>query len=128
MTWLWVAVAGGVGAVLRHGVHVLVTRAGRPSSLATLGVNVVGSFAAGLLVALATRGLPADVATVIGVGLLGGFTTFSTASVEVARLLSAPDGDHPEGARLGAGVLLAASMLFGSLAAAALGWWLGGVA
>lgn len=134
MTWLWIALAGGLGAVLRHGVHTLVARAGRPSSLATLGVNVAGSFAAGVLAAVATRGLPAELAAVVGVGLLGGFTTFSTASVEVARLLNAPDagGVQPDGprrgdARPGAGVALAASMLVGSLLAAALGWWLGGL-
>lgn len=77
MTALLVALAGGTGAALRY-----LTALAVPGARATLLVNVVGSFALGALVgASAGHG----VLTVVGVGLLGGFTTFSAASVEVAQ-------------------------------------------
>lgn len=109
MTWVWVALAGGVGAVLRHLAHVVVNRAGHPSTRATLAVNWVGSFAIGVVTGLGVVAVP------ITAGLLGGFTTFSTASVEAAELWR--DGRH------GAAVGLSALMLLGSVVAAALGWW-----
>ncbi|MGI9578968.1 MAG: fluoride efflux transporter FluC, partial [Microthrixaceae bacterium] len=48
----------------------------------TLGVNVSGSFVAGMAVALA----PESWSTIVGIGALGAFTTFSTFAVEVAAL------------------------------------------
>lgn len=83
MIALLVAVAGGLGAVLRLGVDTLVVPR-TPSNLpwATLLVNVTGSFALALLV---DTGDP--VHAVVGAGLLGGYTTFSAASVEAARRL-----------------------------------------
>ena len=48
----------------------------------TLSVNVVGSFVAGVAVAVA----PASWSTVVGIAALGAFTTFSTFAVEVAAL------------------------------------------
>lgn len=117
MTWLWVALAGGAGAALRHLAHVLFASRGHSTARATLAVNVVGSLAAGALACLIGRWLlPADLGVVLGVGLLGGFTTFSTASVEVVRLGEA-------GRRAQAGTL-ASVMLVASVGAAALGWWL----
>ena len=77
--WLALAVAGGVGAGLRYLVDVGVRgRWGAPWGI--LVVNVTGSFALGLL---AGFGSP-WVAVVIGAGLLGGYTTFSTVSVDSA--------------------------------------------
>ena len=116
MTWLWIALAGGVGAVLRHLAHTWAHRAGQPSTRATLAVNWLGSFAIGIVAGLTAGALPSPVATAITAGLLGGFTTFSTASAEAAELWR--DG------RRGAAVGLSALMLAGSIAAAALGWWL----
>ena len=116
MTWLWVALAGGVGATLRHLVHVGVRRAGARSSWATLAVNVVGSFVLGLLVGWAPRVVPEPAVVILGTGLLGGFTTFSTASAESAELWR----DGRRGAALG----LATAMLVATTAAAGAGWWL----
>jgi CrcB protein len=80
---LLTALAGGLGAVLRWGVDV---RLSPPSEArlphATLVVNVVGSLVLGLLVGASVGH---DVLTVLGTGLMGGYTTFSSASVEVAR-------------------------------------------
>ena len=83
---LAIAVAGGVGAVLRHVVDNAVPARWRLRfPWGTFVVNVTGSFAIGLLVGLTE---PTDtVRAVVGVGLLGGYTTFSTASLETVRLL-----------------------------------------
>lgn len=85
--------AGGVGAVLRFLLDTSVTgafaRRGRPprASWAIAGINVLGSAAIGGLSAGVASGLPLEWVTVLGAGLLGGFTTFSAASGETVRLL-----------------------------------------
>ena len=72
MTALWFIIAAAFGAVARYAASArLPGNAG--TAIATLYVNVVGSFLAGLL---AMRS--ADTRTVFAVGLLGAFTTFST--------------------------------------------------
>ena len=79
-----VALAGGAGAGLRYLVDRLVPmRGGFPFGI--LIVNVSGSFVLGLLTGLGTALAP-EAAMVLGVGLLGGYTTFSTVSVESALL------------------------------------------
>jgi len=119
---VWVALAGGIGAMLRFVVDSLVAgRARLPVPLGTLVINVSGSFLLGLLTAftLGRAGL-ADLQTVLGVGLLGGYTTFSTASVEAVRLAMA---DGPRALVLAASH--AGGMLLASMAAAGLGLWIG---
>lgn len=80
-----IAVAGGgaIGAVLRYAVSALA----RPESGAfpwhTFSINIAGSFLLGLLMALLPTGEAAERWRLfLGVGVLGGFTTFSTFSVE----------------------------------------------
>lgn len=89
--WLFVAicVAGGLGAALRYTVDAMITpRIAVPFPVATAVINVSGSFGLGVLVgAAASAGLPSEWLLVVGGGLLGGYTTFSTASVEAVRLL-----------------------------------------
>ena len=86
-----VAAAGGVGAALRFVVDGLVKdRLGSSHPWGTTVVNVSGSFALGLLTGLALQGVVGpEWKAVLGTGLLGGYTTFSTASVETVRLLAA---------------------------------------
>ena len=75
LLFLAAALAGGVGAVLRYLVDVGVARlAGRRFPWGILIVNLTGSFALGVV----TTALP-ETAFVLGAGLLGGYTTFSTA-------------------------------------------------
>ena len=84
------ALAGGAGAGLRDLVDVLVI-GGRSARfpLGILVVNVTGSFALGLLTGLGAALAGTELAWVLGVGLLGGYTTFSTVSVESALLMRA---------------------------------------
>ena len=77
------AVAGGVGAAARYVLDVTVARlTGTRFPWGVFAINLLGSFLLGLVTAL----LP-DAAMVVGLGLLGGFTTFSTAMVDTVRLL-----------------------------------------
>lgn len=118
MIALAVALAGGVGAGLRFVVDGLVGRYARARlPLGTVVVNVTGSFLLGLVTGLVARGAwPHDVALVVGTGMLGGYTTFSTASVEAVNLALA---EGPRAARDAA--LHAGGMLVASVAAAAVG-------
>ena len=117
-----VALAGGVGAVLRFVVDAQVARLhDRSVPLGTLVVNATGSFLLGLLVALADRNAGLDpLVTVLGTGLLGGYTSFSTASMEAVTIA------WREGVRAAAAAAgHAAVMLLVSLVAAGLGLWVG---
>ncbi|GAB3880866.1 fluoride efflux transporter CrcB [Terrabacter terrigena] len=122
MTMLLLAVAGGLGAVSRFLADAFVARHNPfRMPLGTLVINVTGSLLLGLLTGLLSAGSPdsagASVRAVLGAGFCGGYTTFSTASVETVRLWVAQDR--------GTGVRYAAATLFGSVGAAALGLWLG---
>jgi CrcB protein len=91
MAYLWVALGGALGSVARHGCSVLAARwIGSGFPWATLFVNVAGSFAIGLLAALATSdgrpALGADARAFVIIGILGGFTTFSSFSLETLSL------------------------------------------
>ncbi|MFI2754597.1 fluoride efflux transporter FluC [Cellulomonas sp. P22] len=94
----WVVVGVGVGAAvgaqLRFATEIVHARArerrglGRPTfPWATLTVNVVGSALLGAAAALAVRGvLTTEWLTVLGAGLAGGLTTFSTFALDVVEL------------------------------------------
>lgn len=83
---LLIAVAGGAGAGLRHIVDRLLSPpAGARLPIGILVVNVSGSFALGVLTGLGALLTP-EVSLALGVGLLGGYTTFSTVSVESVLL------------------------------------------
>ena len=76
-------------------------------------INVSGSFLLGLVTGLVTRGMPEEVLVVVGTGLLGGYTTFSTASVETVRLLMQRRYAASLGYGLGVLVLSVAAALLG---------------
>ena len=87
MNLLLVAFGGAVGAMARYGVGLGVARLfGLAFPWGTLAVNVVGGLAMGLL---AARTGPDQEALrlALGVGVLGGFTTFSAFSLEVGLLM-----------------------------------------
>ncbi|MEU1971877.1 CrcB family protein [Microbacterium sp. NPDC019599] len=86
MLFLVVAGAGGLGAGLRYAIDAIVMRGRRGVfPLGILIVNVTGSLALGVLTGLGSA-IEDGWATAIGVGLLGGYTTFSTVSVETVLL------------------------------------------
>ncbi len=84
-----VALGGAIGAALRHLAGLAAMRllgAGFPWG--TLFVNVFGSLAMGILIAVLARrsGTSSEVRLFLATGLLGGFTTFSAFSLDVAVL------------------------------------------
>lgn len=110
-----VALGGMLGALCRYALSLLLgpllTRTGFP--WATLLINVSGSFALGLLAALAARNaVSPEWRAAVGVGFLGAYTTFSTFSVDLDALLG-------QGQGLKAGLYLAGNVGLGLLAAVA---------
>jgi len=90
MPYFIVFLGAGIGGALRHGVNVGAARLfGYGFPYGTLIVNVVGSFAIGLLAGyFAFRpGIGQHVRLFLTTGLLGGFTTFSAFSLDTALLV-----------------------------------------
>jgi len=99
-----VALGGALGSVGRYGVTVATPAAGWP--WATFGVNVSGSLLLGVLMGLVLQVWPPRryLRPFLGVGVLGGWTTFSTYGVEAVLLARS-------GAILTAAAYVAASVL-----------------
>ena len=92
MNLLLVAVGGAVGAVARYGVGLGAARLlGLAFPWGTLFVNVLGGLAMGLLAAKVGPEQEA-LRLALGVGVLGGFTTFSAFSLETVRLMEHQPG------------------------------------
>jgi fluoride exporter len=122
MTWIAIAVGGAIGSVARHGVNHLVhvrwltTR----FPLGTVVVNVAGCFVIGLLAGLLASeriALRAHWREFIFVGLLGGFTTFSTFGLDTFVL--------SRGGSAGPAAVNVVLQVIGGLAAVWLGYRLG---
>ena len=116
MLYLIVFLGAGIGGALRHGVNIASTKLfGMGFPFGTFIVNVAGSFAMGLLAGFFAyrSGVPQHVRLFLTTGILGGFTTFSTFSLDAALLIER----HNYG--------LAAGYVVGSVAAALAGLFLG---
>jgi CrcB protein len=116
VTALLICIAGGIGAALRLLLDGLIqARIKFSYPIATTVINLTGSLVLGLLIGLATsQFLPHDWLLILGTGLLGGYTTFSTASFETVRLIE----DH----RYVAAIFNGLGLLIAGTAAAALGF------
>lgn len=110
-----IALGGGLGALARYGLAQALPAGTGGFPWATFWTNVAGCFLIGVLMVLVTEAWSAHrlVRPFLGVGILGGFTTFSTYAVEARNLLQ-PDT-----------VPLAFGYLGGTLAAALLAVMLG---
>lgn len=90
MIYIYVGLAGAVGALARYGLGMMIDSIG-PSAfpVSTLLINLIGSFLLGWLthMFLRTGKLSPQFVTIVGTGMIGSFTTFSTFSVETIRLL-----------------------------------------
>ena len=83
-----VGIGGFIGSILRYLVGLLAPASSFPWT--TLAINVVGSFALAVIAGMVLRGVLPDseLSLLLRVGLCGGFTTFSTFSVETVSLAS----------------------------------------
>ena len=115
---LLVVVGGGIGAGIRHLTNMGALRLAGPNfPWGTMAINIVGSFAMGLFIAvLARRGGSNELRLFVATGILGGFTTFSAFSLDFATLWE-------RGATLPALAYALASVI-GAIIALFLGLWL----
>jgi CrcB protein len=112
---LVVAVGGALGSLGRWGLGEALAGSGSSFPWATFVENVSGSFVLGALVVVLLARWPRSryLRPFIGVGVLGGFTTFSTYALDLRTLVAADR------------LALAVSYLVGTLLAALLAAWLG---
>ena len=116
--YLLVALGGALGSVARYGAGVLVGKAwGSTFPLGTMLINIAGSLAMGLFIGYLARTTPswqADARLFVAVGVFGGFTTFSSFSLDAIAML-----ERGELAQTGAyvigSVLIGLAALYGGL-------------
>jgi CrcB protein len=111
-----IASGGAVGTLLRYGVNVGVRHWDGALPIATLSVNVVGCFLIGVIATLfpGPEALRDELRLALLVGLLGGFTTFSTFGLETLSMI------NRQQIGTAAAYVLASNIL--GLAAVWLGW------
>ncbi len=118
ITTLWIAIGGALGSIARYWMAVGVARLTGPDfPWGTILINILGSFVIGLFAALTAAGtgrwaVPADLRSFVMVGICGGFTTFSSFSLQTLELMR--DG------RMGqamANVLLSVALCLAAVAA-----------
>ena len=112
MSVIFVGVGGALGAILRYLISMIPMRSDFP--ILTLVTNVIGAFAIGCIVALAKKyNMPNSVVLLLKTGVCGGFTTFSTFSLEAYNLF--------ESEKIGMGIAYAVLSLALCLAAVQVG-------
>ncbi len=119
---LWVALGGALGSVFRHWVAVWALPISRQLPWGTIGINVVGSFIIGFFgtLTLGSGRYPASdgMRLFVMVGFCGGFTTFSSFSLQTFDLLRS-DAWGRALANVGISVLLCLAAVAAGHAAAA---------
>jgi CrcB protein len=118
LTYAWVALGGALGSMARFWMADAVAALTGPAfPWGTLAINIIGSFVIGLFYALSGPGGRVDVSSdariFVMIGLCGGFTTFSSFSLQTLLLFQ--DGQ----------VLRAGAYVLGSVALCLLFVWLG---
>ena len=117
MTFLQVGLGGAIGAMMRFGVGLAMLRVTGPGfPLGVLTVNVVGSFVMGAFMTLSFHRDLQALNPFVMTGVLGGFTTFSSFSLEAFTLYERGD--------VGAALAYVALSVTLSLGAIAAGVWL----
>lgn len=93
-SWLLVGTGGALGAAMRHAVGRWFAARGARQTAATLTVNMAGSFAAGVLLGMQLTDTHPEMYALLGTGLLGGLTTYSTLNAQKALLFGEKAGSR----------------------------------
>ena len=110
LSYIWVALGGGIGAAARYWLSGVVARSiGETFPWGTLVINVTGSFVIGFFGALTGPDGRLFVGSAarqfVMIGVCGGYTTFSSFSLQTLNLMN--DGEWTQaGANIGLSVLL----------------------
>ena len=119
LKYVLIAVGGRAGPVLRYWLHDLIQRAsGGRFPLGTLSIKLTGSLVLGALAAvfLTHTDIREEYRLGLTVGVLGGFTTFSTFSLETFKLI--------EAGSLGMALGYVLASCAGGVLASSAGYWL----
>jgi len=114
--YLLIGLGGAIGAMLRYAVQSSIGSLSNGFPLATLLINILGSAAMGVLVAALARSTPQfqnEIRLFVAVGLFGGFTTFSSFSLDTITMMERGD------------IMLAALYVLGSVALSVAGLAMG---
>jgi CrcB protein len=114
--YLLVGLGGALGAIARYSVGTAVPASASGFPLATTLINVTGSLAMGVLIGVLAKTTPQyqnEIRLFVAVGIFGGFTTFSSFSLDAITLIERGD------------FLLATAYIVGSVVLSLAGLWLG---
>ncbi len=81
---LYVAAGGALGSVVRYAISLLVPK-WQLMPMATLSVNIIGALLIGIIIGVTPKTHPTHL--IAAIGFCGGFTTFSTFSLETVEML-----------------------------------------
>lgn len=115
-SYLLVGLGGALGAIARFGAQSWVGSLSNGFPTATFLINILGSAAMGVLIGVLARTTPQyqnEIRLFVAVGLFGGFTTFSSFSLDAITLIERGD------------ILLAAIYIVGSVLLSLAGLWMG---
>jgi len=115
-SYLLVGTGGALGALARFGAQNWIGSLPNGFPMATLLINIVGSIAMGVLIGILAKTTPQyqnEIRLFVAVGIFGGFTTFSSFSLDAIVLIERGD------------LLLAAVYIVGSVLLALAGLWMG---
>jgi CrcB protein len=118
VTWVWIALGGALGSVGRYGVSLAVNERMGVGPWGTFAANITGSLLIGFLAVIFTDRVTGhdDLRRFAIVGVLGGYTTFSTLAYDTTRLL--------EGGEIARAALNGLGSLAAGVIAVAVGMWL----
>jgi len=114
--YLLVGLGGALGAMARYGIGTAVPAPANGFPAATFLINIVGSIAMGVLVGTLAKTTPQyqnEIRLFVAVGIFGGFTTFSSFSLDAIAMIERGD------------FVLASAYIVGSVLLSLTGLWLG---
>jgi len=114
--YLLVGLGGALGAMARYGIGTAVPAPANGFPLATALINIAGSLAMGVLIGVLAKTTPQyqnEIRLFVAVGIFGGFTTFSSFSLDAITLIERGD------------FLLATAYILGSVVLSLAGLYVG---